>query len=144
MRFLAPMLAALLAGGCAYERVWGYPEVRPERPGVAAPLTHDAVLRLVQAGVSDDIILEKIRADGLVARPTAEQIVLLRNRCVSDRVIEAMVAARVPAAEEISAPPRMIYRDTAYPGPFWICGPWWPWGGWYPHGTISWRWHLRH
>ena len=140
MRRLLTVLVPLLATACAYERVWGYPEYRSVRPSVS-PLTQDAVGRLVRAGISDEIVIEKIRSDGLVSHPTSDQIVSLKKEGLSDRVIEAMVSARVPSSYEI-APPTVIYRDTVYTDPVWPYGPWWCW--WLPHGNISWNWSYRH
>jgi len=141
MRRLLIAAISLLTSACVVERARGYPEVRTPPPA-ASPLAPDAVVRLVKAGVSEDIILEKIKADGVVSRPTSDQIVSLKKDGVSDRVIEAMISARVPVAHEVAPPPRVVYRDYVYADPWW---PWYPWWcGWGPYGHVSWSWSYRH
>lgn len=126
----------LMVGGC----VWGYPEYRAGPPA-APPVTLDAVVRLGKAGVSDDLIIEKLLTDGIASRPTPTQIVALKRDGVSDRVLEAVAQARVPVAEEISTGPWVVYPDYFIPDPWWTFGPWWcAWWWWHPHGYVH-GWH---
>ena len=141
MRRLLIALLSLMTSACVVERARGYPAPRPPEP-LPAPITQDAVLRLVKAGVSDDIILEKIKADGVASHPTSDQIVSLKKEGVSDRVIEALISARVPAPYEIAPPPRVVYRNYVYADPWWPWIPWWC--GWGPYGHLSWSWSYRH
>ena len=97
-----------------------------------SPLSVEDVLKLTRAGVPEDITVTKVRADGILSKPTAEQIVMLKKEGVSDRVIEALVGARVVPAFE-PAPPRVFYRDSYAPG--WCWDPWWGWP--YPYWHIG-------
>ncbi len=140
MKRLWIVLVSLVAGGC----VVGYPEYRSAEP-VATPVTLDAVVRLGKAGVSDEIIIEKVRADGITSRPTSDQVISLKSGGLSDRVIDAVISARVPTPEEVTPSPRVIYRDYFTPDPWWYYGPWWcGWGWWHPHGYYGWRGGWRH
>jgi len=87
---LAAGLAAvlLLAGGANIARAQALP------PGV------QDVVKLTQAGISDDVILTQIRNNAAIYNLTADQIILLKNQGVSQPVIKALMtggAAAIPA-----------------------------------------------
>jgi hypothetical protein len=126
-RLLIPLV--FLAAGCVVAPA----AHRTVRPASIPPLTSEDITRMSKAGVSDSIIVEKLKADGIAARPTADQIVSLMKEGVSDRVLEAMLAARVLGPAELSA--REAYVEApehgySYPyySPAWgydAC--WWSW-----------------
>jgi hypothetical protein len=71
----------------------------------AAALTVDEVVQLTEAGVSDEIILEQLKADGSAFELSAREIVELQKKKVSPVVIKWMVSARGKAAPAPAAGP---------------------------------------
>jgi hypothetical protein len=66
------------------------------------------VVKLTQAGLSDDVILSQIKNNGASYNLTADQIILLKNQGVSQSVIKALLAggaAPIPAAAPEPAVP---------------------------------------
>ena len=111
---------------------------------------------MFKAGVSDTIIIEKIKADGIAVRPTAEQLVSFKKEGLSDSLIQSMVIARVPeSTETVMEKTHHAYpHDTYfypyddpwwYPGDYWYPWPhygwWWFWG--YPYRYPSWSYSGR-
>lgn len=125
---LAALPLSILA--CAVPRLgWRVVAYRPPEEGVS-PVTPDAVIRLSKAGIADDLILMKIRSDGVVARPTSEDLIRLKREGVADRVIQGLLGARVST-------PDLRWIPTPYIVEYW---PGWRyddpffdryWGGWY-------------
>ena len=66
----------------------------PPPPPNEPPLDHDGVIRLAQSGVSDYVIVAKIRAAPHAFRMTVEDVLVLREAGVSDWVIDAMISHR--------------------------------------------------
>ena len=60
----------------------------------ASALTVEEVVQLAEAGVSDDIILDQMKADGSAFELSAREIVELQKKKVSPIVIRYMVTAR--------------------------------------------------
>jgi hypothetical protein len=56
-----------------------------------AAFTVDDVVRLVQAGLSEDIILQQIRLKGHAFDLSSDQIIQLKVASVSDRIVEALL-----------------------------------------------------
>jgi hypothetical protein len=133
------LIAIWLLGGCVYpyaRSVPIYESAPPPRP-LTQPVTVEDVLKLSAAGVSEDIILAKLQAEGVAAKPSAEQIVTLKTAGVSDRVIAEMLAARAPVTREPERPV-VYYRYEYYPG--WYYYPWWyAWPSPYWHFHFYWR-----
>jgi hypothetical protein len=78
------------------------------------------VVRLVQAHVSDDIIINQIRTGGSVFHLSAEEVVWLKQNGVSDRVIAEMQATaarphRVYSTTEVVTQP--VYVVDPHPAP---------------------------
>lgn len=122
--------------------------VLPPRPiyrtQVASPplrpaLTTEDVLKLVRAGISEAVILQKLKSDGIAVAPSSDDLVALKKEGAGDRVIEAMLAARIgpPVAAE---PLVVVYPYSSWN--FFYDGPWWG----YPYGFYPWGWHfgIRH
>jgi hypothetical protein len=79
------------------------------------------VVKLAQAGVSDDIILSQIKNTGASYNLTADQIILLKNQGVSQPVIKALLSgsgaptpATIPAP---AAPPAAVAVPPTTPAP---------------------------
>jgi hypothetical protein len=115
MRYLLVLTAGLILGGCY---VAPYPryrvrEVRP--PG----LTTEEVVKLTKSGLSDDVVVEKIKEAGVTVRPTADQLAALKQEGVSDRVLQALVEAPITGTEqrvvEYVYYPRSYYYPYYYP-----------------------------
>ena len=65
------------------------------------------VVKLSQAGISDEVILTQIRNNAAIYNLTADQIILLKNQGVSQPVIKALLtggAAAIPSRPAPSAP----------------------------------------
>lgn len=136
MKYLPLLLgltASLVPAGCIYET--GPYAVREVVPG---GLTPDEVLRMSKAGLSESVLLEKIKAEGVATRPDAAQIESLRNEGVSQPVLDALLTASVrPPQERVtnyaSADP---YPYSYTPYGYWSAGysPYWYGGyGYYPY-----------
>ncbi len=108
---------AVLGSGCvSYDPVPDY-TVQPTaaRPS-APPLSKQDVVKLTKSGVSADIIVAKVKRDGVSTTLSSEEIIELKNEGVSDSVIQAMLAEPNRTA--------LIYRYYYS----------WPWGcndAWY-------------
>lgn len=77
MHFSALVLLVVFLTGCA----------SAPRP---APLTSAEIVQMSQRKISDDIIIERIRASGAVYRLSAAELVKLHDQGVSDPVLNAM------------------------------------------------------
>ena len=142
MKSIAGLLGLMLCllSGCVIGPV---PRYRV-REAAAPPLSSEEIVRMVKAGLSDVMIIEKINANGLEARPTAEQIAALKKDGVSEGVLRAMLTA--PLRERTEE--RLIYTEDYYPysyGPWWYGTYWygWPYWGWgfsyYPYHGWGYR-----
>jgi len=108
-------------------------------------VTPQDVIAMTQAGLSDDVIVTHIRANGMAQPLQVNDLIGLRNTGVRDGVINAMqqtpprLAQVAPAVPAYSAYP-------AYPAPVMVYQPWYPpppppaafyyRGG--PHGRVGW------
>src|SRR6185503_17038206 len=106
----------LLAAGCVIDG-GPYPyRVRTTRPG---GLSSDEIVRMSKSGVSDEVILEKIKEEGVAGKPTSDQIASLKKEGLSDAVLGGMVAARVVPDEttvEYAYYPSSYYYGYPYYG----------------------------
>ncbi len=78
----------------------------PPRPAV----TTEDLLKLTRADVGEQVIMEKPKTDGVVSAPSSDDLIALKKEGAGDRVIEAMLSARV-------GPPVVFY-------PFGFRHPW--------------------
>jgi hypothetical protein len=84
----------------------------PDQPVVAAASAppaalarpHQDILRLKQAGLSDEFILNKIRTDNVSYELTTADIIELRGAGLSETILEAMLRSGQPAAATAGAP----------------------------------------
>jgi hypothetical protein len=102
----AGFAAAMLLGAGANV---GHAQALP--PGV------QDVVKLAQAGISDDIILNQIKNNGASYNLTADQIILLKNQGVSQPVIKALLSgSAAPIQTAVPAPvPAVAAPTTAVP-----------------------------
>lgn len=108
-------LAALLPlGGCIVHEHREVP--RPAEP----PLTRDEALRLVQAGLSEPVVVELVLRRG-VEPLDAAAVAELSKAGAPDALLQRMItAARVPPPPE----PEPVYVE--------LVDPWYAWRPWYP------------
>ncbi|GAB6906242.1 17 kDa surface antigen [Desulfosarcina cetonica] len=119
-----------------------------QRVEAGQPLTAADVQALVQAGISDDLIISQIRNSRTVYHLTTADIIALRNSGVSNRVIDYMIntPSQVPSSQVAgvigaSPPPAPPETIVVAPGPdyYWVPGAWlwfggrWMWNGGYWH-----------
>lgn len=103
----------------------------PPRPA----MTTGDVLNLTRAGISEAVILEKLNSDGIAAAPSADDLIALKKEGAGDRVIEAVLAARI-GPPVVAEPPTVVY-PYASSWNFFYDG---PWG--FPYASYPWRWHF--
>ena len=82
---LALAAACGLAGCTTYETYETYPD----------PVTREQLIAMVKARVPDSAIVEQIERQGLASRPTADDLVALKNAGASDGLLQAAVSAPV-------------------------------------------------
>ena len=115
----------LFAGsGCVYYGPGSEYAVRPA-------VSQEDVRKMVQAGIGDDIIIAKIKSDGMTAKPSADDLVQLKEVGASEEVIEVMVSARVVTPVRR----RVIYRS--YPSASYYYDPWYSGWGYSSYGHHS-------
>ena len=90
----------------------------PSQPPVpvAAPMTarpYQDVLKLKQAGLSDEFILNKVRTENVNYSLNTTEIVELRSAGVSETVLEAMLRSGQPPASTAGA---AVARRAEFPG----------------------------
>ncbi len=106
------------------------PGISPIAPQVQAPqstLTLDDVVRLVQAGVSEEVIIARIRQNATPFNLTSEQIIQLRKSFVTDNIIRYLLDPRAdlrptapqtpPPAVAPQAAPAAVVQPPAPPQP---------------------------
>ena len=133
-------LAALLLTGCV-TRTYTV-ATPPPGPSVAQ------VQSMVQAHVSDSVILSQIQNSGSRYVLTADQIIALKNAGVSDAVVNALInTASRPAVQTTAT----TVESSPYVYPYVYVDPWpvfwWGWGpgyyGGYYRGGGHGGWHHR-
>jgi hypothetical protein len=120
-------LAALLGTGCVTRT---YTEAAPPPPG---PSVAD-IQSLVQAHVSDSVIIAQIQNSSTRYQLTADQIITLKNAGASDPVLNALLNT----ANKPTPQPRTTVVTESYPSVYvdpWPYYWWWGWGPYYyyPH-----------
>ncbi|MDQ2969735.1 MAG: hypothetical protein M3R34_01220 [Acidobacteriota bacterium] len=82
-------------------------------PSGVAPRPHEDILKLKQAGLSDEFLLNKIRSDNVRYPLTTADILELRSAGVSESVLEAMLrSGQAPAVTAGS----VVARRADFPG----------------------------
>ena len=90
--------------------VWGL--LVPAGGRAQEVLTNEAVIAMKKAGLSDAVILAKIRSSQTKFSVTTEGLVALKQAGLSDQIIEAMVTHPGPAGPRLR-PPRRPRRPSA-------------------------------
>jgi hypothetical protein len=133
---LISLLAGLLSGCIYYEPVPDQARRPLSAANASSGLSKEDVLRLTQAAVPEDAIIAKINADGIKARPSADDVIDFAKAGVSERVIQAMLRGRLAtSAGDVQSVETMRYYGYYYPPAWWgSCDPWWGYHGWDHHG----------
>lgn len=96
----------------------------------------DAIVRLVQEGVSDDVVIKHIQANGFQFDLTADDLIELKQIGVSDAVLAAMLDTALESEPEKPKRSRQrVYDRESYDSPLYVtvsAGYFSPWY-WYPY-----------
>ena len=80
------------------------------------PLSHQDIVNLTANGVTDDVIINQIRASGAIYHLSAQDLVNLTNSGVRQPVIREMQAtASRPARQSYSAQPVYVVEPAPQP-----------------------------
>jgi outer membrane lipoprotein SlyB len=114
----------------------------------ADAISMNQIVQMTRSGLSDELIANQIQRNGVLALPTTNDLILLKQNGVSDRVIQALQSARpagqLPLASQTRAvlvQPDLIYAEPICPGPPLFYEPA-PWHFNYCHGPV--RHHRSH
>ncbi len=81
-------------------------------------LNNDSVIKLVKAGLSDDLIVTTINASPGTYDTSANGLIALKTAGVSDKVVAAIVAKAAKASEALPAPvPALAPMPLSAPAP---------------------------
>jgi hypothetical protein len=79
-------------------------EAQAYQQSVRSAVTYTDVIEMSRSGIGEDIIMRQIDAQGVAVRPGIQDLIMLKNNGVSDRVIAAMQAAWSPTDGQRAAP----------------------------------------
>ena len=87
---------------------------------ISGAVTEADVVAMVQAGVSDDVILTHVRANGVARRPATSDVIRMTQQGVSEGVIIAMQQTPLPSVQPpvIVRSPPVIVREHCYEPPW--------------------------
>ena len=140
IKCLLPLVGLLLTGCVTRTTTVSAP---PPEPSIAQ------IQSMVQAHVSDSVIVNQIQNSSSRYTLTADQIIALKNDGASDTVLNALITS-------VNKPPTQTTTTTVEQGPAvypyvyvdpWPFWGWWGWGGpyyrggWYYHGGGYRHWH---
>lgn len=80
-------------------------------------LNNDSVIKLVKAGLSDDLIVSTINASPGTYDASADGIIALKTAGVDDRVVAAVVAKAAAPATNVAAPAPSLPMSAQPPAP---------------------------
>jgi len=83
---------------------------------VAAQVSKEDLKKLAAAGISDDVILSYVRANGGVARLSAEDVIELKQAGASEKLLSSVLGA-APAPSAQAAPQRSTVTTDQYMPP---------------------------
>jgi hypothetical protein len=107
-----PAVLALLLAGCVSRPAPDDMVLVQDYPS-PDPLRLSEIVRLSKAGVSDETILDLVRARGIAEQPAPEKRQRLKSAGVSDGVLG--VLASTPAAAPAPPKTKLVYRDLYLP-----------------------------
>ena len=84
----------------------------------------EQVVQMTQSGLGSNVIASQINSQGVVNRPTIDQLIFLKNNGVDDLVIQSLQSAPVAGYGAVNSQPfirqQIIRHDPVYVG---RCGP---------------------
>ena len=86
-----------------------------------AAISMDQVVQLTRSGLSDDVIANQIQRQGILASPTNNDLILLKQNGVSDRVIAALQSAPIAGNQLPVQTPLVVQPDVMVVDP--VCPP---------------------
>lgn len=94
-------------------------EIIEQRMGrrMSGAVAMNDVIAMSQAGLSEDVIMTHLRANGVASPPSVNDLITLRNAGVSDGVIQAMQQTPPPMVQAISPPAPVIIEEHHYVAP---------------------------
>lgn len=118
MRY-APLVTALACAGCYFPAYYEEETVAPPRSAdYGDPLSRPEVEKLLKAGVSDAVIVEKAKKSGAL-KLSADDIVALKQAGASDDLIKELIAME----RRPSPPPSTVSTRTVYYSDYWWGSP---------------------
>ncbi len=102
---------------------------------MAGLVTTADVTTMATSGLGDDVIINHIRANGVAAPLTPNDIIEMHDRGVSEKVINAMqqTAAQQTAPPPVTYATPVIVEEPYVVAPYWRPGPFWYGPGPYRH-----------
>ncbi len=87
-------------------------------------ITTEQIIQMTQSGLSSDVIIRQIHNQGTVVQPDINQLIMLKNQGVDDRVIHALQSAPLagqpylanPVRVPVARPPVVIESCHPFPG----------------------------
>jgi uncharacterized lipoprotein YajG len=113
-------LAVVALAGCASDT---HKTVVAPQPQVNAGITPSDVIAMTKAGLDEELIVNNIRAHGMVAPLQPQDLIALQQQGISARVIATMQACppQVPQPQAVvvgqPAPPQVVVGVDPYWGP---------------------------
>jgi hypothetical protein len=88
----------------------------------AGSVTMDDVIAMTKSGVADELIVNHIRGNGMIAPPSAQDLIVLNQQGVTPRVVQAMQAPPPQQAQQVThvvheAPPPVVVERHYWGGP---------------------------
>lgn len=90
-----------------------------------AAVSLDQIIQMSQSGLASDVIARQIQNQGVVRRPTIDDLILLKNNGVDDIVIQSFqnsavggAVATVPAGRPVQIVRQPYYYENCAPAPY--------------------------
>lgn len=115
-KFLTPVVLACLISATEYPAAYAQqPTAAPApQPTAQQSLDNDAVIKLVKAGLSDDLVVNTIATSPGTYNVSPDGLIALKSAGVSDRVVSAIVAKSSATAQSAPTAPM---APVAVPAP---------------------------
>jgi hypothetical protein len=84
---------------------------------VAAQVSKEDLKKLAAAGISDDVILSYVKANGGVTRLSAEDVIELKQAGASEKLLSSILGAPQASPSAAPAPERSTYTTDSYQPP---------------------------
>lgn len=81
-----------------------------------AQVSKEDIKKLTAAGISDEVILSYVKANGPVAKLSAEDVIELKQAGASEKVLSVILSGSpaAPAPAPAAAPATVVYNTTPY------------------------------